>query len=494
MTDKTVSRLKKSSKKQEHKVPALEYIFHPRSLALIGASPNSRNQSNFYLREFKKFGFKGDIYLVNPRYKEIMGMPVYPSLTDVPGDVDYVISCVPADLVPPLMEECKAKKVKVLHLYTGRMAEMGLEDKKKIQDDVVATARSSGMRVIGPNCMGLYYAPEGLSFRMSLPTEAGKIGFISQSGGNCAELVYKGGGRGLKFSKAVSYGNASDLNEYDFIEYFMEDPETEVIAAYIEGIKEGEKFFKLAREAARKKPLVILKGGRTDAGKRAAASHTASLASSDIVWDAFCHQIGAVRADSMDELSDLLVAFTFMHPPAGSRVLCMGGGGGNGVSSADSFEADGLELPGLPSSVIEEMKKLVPQVWSMFGNPVDFSILGGSNFTALQQICKMAASNELYDLIIGNLGAEWPLDEPAGTDWIPNSVNAFIEMKSHTGKPTAVVLSASDSPESWRWEAVMKAQEECVKEGLPVFGSVDRAAKALGKYIDYYKRRRRLFR
>ena len=491
MQNRAVANRKKAGRKPGAGKPALEYIFHPGSIAIIGASPNPRNQSNMFQREFKEFGFKGDVYLVNPGYREVLGQPVYPSLSDVPGDVDHVISCVPASLVPEMVEQCIEKKVKVLHLYTGRMAEARLAEKTKMQEDVVARARSAGIRVIGPNCMGLYYAPEGLTFRLSLPKEMGTMGFMSQSGGMCADLVYKGCGRGLKFSKVISYGNASDLNECDFLEYFMEDPQTEVIAAYIEGVRGGKKFFKLAREAARRKPLLILKGGRTDAGKRAVASHTASLAGVDNVWDALCHQIGALRANSIDELSDLLVAFSFLDNPASPRTAAMGGGGGIGVSSADSLERAGLEVPNLPKDIVESLKTLVPDVWSMFSNPVDFSILGGR--PEVYDICKMIATHEKYDMLIGNLGPEWALDEPAGTAWIKFSVDTFIEIKKLTGKPIAVSVSFSDSPEAWRWEAVMKAQERCVEEGIPVFLSIDRAANAVGKYIAYQKRRRQLF-
>jgi acyl-CoA synthetase (NDP forming) len=481
---------RKSEEEAKIKAPALEYIFHPRSIAIIGASPNPRNQSNVFIREFRKFGFKGEVYLVNPGYQEVLGMPVYETLSDVPGDVDHVISCVPAALVPALVEQCVEKKVKVLHLYTGRMAEAGLEDRVKMQEDVVAESRAAGIRVIGPNCMGLYYAPEGLTFRMSFPQEMGGVGFMSQSGGNCAELVYKGCGRGLKFSKVVSYGNASDLNECDFLEYFMEDPETEVIAAYIEGVKDGKRFFRLAREAARRKPLIILKGGRTDAGRRAVASHTASLAGVDAIWDAVCHQIGAVRVYSIGELSDMLLAFSFLKPPASNRTAAMGGGGGVGVSAADAYEQEGLELPPLPDEIVESLKKLVPDVWSMFSNPVDFSILGPR--PEVFDICKMVASHKQYDLLIGNLGPEWALDEPAGADWIPHSIDMFITASNLSGKPLAVVVPFSDSPEAWRWEAVMKAQEKCVEEGLPVFHSIGSAANAVGKFIAYHRRRKQL--
>lgn len=484
-------RRKRAEGKAEGETPALEYIFHPRSIVIIGASPNPRSQSNMYIREFKKFGFKGEVYLVNPGYKDILGMPVYPTLSDVPGYVDHVISCVPAALVPPLVKECIAKRVKVLHLYTGRMAEAGLADKRKMQEDVVAEARAAGIRVIGPNCMGLYYVPEGLTFRHSLPMEVGKLGFMSQSGGNCADLVYKGCGRGLRFSKIISYGNASDLNESDFLEYFMEDPETEVIGAYIEGVRDGRRFFNLAREAARRKPLIILKGGRTDAGKRAVSSHTASLAGVDAVWDAFCHQIGALRVSSMDELTDMMVAYSFMRPPAGNRTAAMGGGGGIGVSSADSLERAGLQVPPLPPEIVESLKKMVPEVWSMFGNPVDFSIVGAGG--AVFDICKMVASHPWYDMLIGNLGPEWALDEPAGAEWVKSSIDIFVEARNLTGKPLAAVVNFSDSPEAWRWEAIIEAQNRCVEAGLPVFHSLDKAADTVGRYIAYNRRRRQLF-
>lgn len=463
-----------------------EEYFHPKSIAVAGASADPRAQGHAYLRELLHFNYRGAIYPIHPRTTEILGLKVYQNLMDIPGQVDMVISCVPAQALPALLEACTKKGVKLLHLYTARLGETGLEEKKALQDEVVKKAREFGIRILGPNCMGLFYNKEGLSFLYSFPKEVGKIGFFSQSGGNSAELLFRGAGRGLTFSKAISYGNGADLNETDFLDYFADDPETEIIAGYIEGIKDGPKFIKALNKAAKQKPTIILKAGRTSAGTRAVASHTASLAGSSAIWDGLLHQTGAIRVFSMEELVDVTLAFNFLTPPKGRNILVMGGGGGGSVAASDTLEEAGLIVPALPEELRQQIRGFAPEVWSLINNPIDGSVTGGPDI--FLKAIKIATVHPLYDLIIYNAGAEWWLDQPDGAKMVNELVPPSIAIGKEAGKPMAIVSGYSDSTELVKWQPMAELQEHCVKLKLPVFPTFLRAANAIDKFVAYHER------
>jgi acyl-CoA synthetase (NDP forming) len=241
-------------------------VFAPRSVAIVGASSNVDSPGHDYVRALKVAGFRGPVYPINPRAPEIMGLTAYASLSAVPGDVDFVISCIPSDGVLALIDECRAKHVTALHLFTGRFSETGDPRAAQLERAVQHAATDAGVRIIGPNCMGVFDSASGLSFRPDLPTAAGDVAFISQSGNNSVELMLHGAARGLRFSKVVSYGNALDLTEADFLDFLADDAATNVVGAYIEGTRDGRRLLDALRRCAGAKPVVVLKGGRTGAG------------------------------------------------------------------------------------------------------------------------------------------------------------------------------------------------------------------------------------
>jgi acyl-CoA synthetase (NDP forming) len=208
--------------------------------------------------------------------------------------VDYVISTVPAKAAPGLIAECARKGVKAVHFCTAGFSETGEEEGLRLEPQLAALSKKTGIRIIGPNCMGIYCPASRLSFNTDFPKESGPVGLISQSGGNTESLIRRVVPRGVRFSKAISYGNACDLNESDFLEYLAGDPETEIIGLYIEGVKDGERFPQILRKAAEKKPVILLKGGITEGGARAALSHTGSLAGSEVIWRSLCNQLGVI--------------------------------------------------------------------------------------------------------------------------------------------------------------------------------------------------------
>jgi acetyltransferase len=457
-------------------------VFSPKSIAIAGASTNVDSPGHDYLRALVEFGFPGPVYPINPRATEIMGVPAYRSLLDVPGDVDYVISCIPAEGVPGLIDECRTKHVAALHLFTGRFSETGDEAAAALERDVRDRAASSGIRILGPNCMGVYDSTSRMSFRPDLPHAQGDVAFISQSGNNSVELMLHGAARGLRFSKVVSYGNALDLSEADFLEFLTSDAATRVVGAYIEGTRDGRRLFDALRRCAGEKAVVVLKGGRTKAGARTAASHTAALAGQRQIWSAMLAQSGAVEVSTFDELIDALVAFALLRGDGGPSVGVVGGGGGRAVQSADVCEEAGLRVRGLPQPVREMLREKAPHLAGWVDNPVDQSILAGSGVSGARVLEMMLEAPEI-DVLIANVGEDWLLGRPDAAERLGHLVERFAEIGSKSSKPLAFVLGPADSPDESKWRAVEGARQRLIDARLAVFPSVDRAAVSLARYI-----------
>ncbi|MCX5998321.1 MAG: CoA-binding protein, partial [Chloroflexi bacterium] len=282
-------------------MPDLESFFHPRSVAVVGAQSDAAvsQGAGVFVPALIAAGFKGDIYPVNPKANAIMGLKTYPDLMSVPQTPDFVICCLAAARTPQLMRDCIGKGVKAVCIYSAGFSEAS-ENGRKLEQELVMLARRGGIRMMGPNCMGIYCPSAGLSYNPRASREPGSVGLVCQSGGNSLRLTMLGESLGLRFSKVVSYGNAADVSEADFLEYLADDTETEVIGAYIEGVREGQRFVRALAYAADRKPVIVLKGGRTQAGSQAAASHTGAVASSKATWDALCQQARAVQAYSLE--------------------------------------------------------------------------------------------------------------------------------------------------------------------------------------------------
>ena len=469
-----------------HPRPDIDAILNPRSIAVVGASTHPAKQGHVYVNSLREFGFKGPVYPVNPRAEEIAGYTSYQSLKDVPGPVDYVISAVPAHLLPGVMEDARDKQVKGFHLFTARMAEMGTEKGLALEAGIIRSARELGARIIGPNCMGLYNPGHGISFRGNFPKEAGSVGFLSQSGGNTVEFVYRASLRGVLFSKAVSYGNAADLNECDFLEYFTHDPETSIIACYIEGIRGGPRFFDVLSQAAAAKPLVLLKGGRGEAGTRAVASHTASLAGSTEIWKTAVTQAGGIWAETMEEMTDIAVALRYMTKPRGPRVGIICGGGGNTVHSADLCEAAGLRVEPLPDSVRSGFKEHLPDTWFHTNNPFDLSgiMSGDEKGTTMPLAVSLMAESGAYDLLLVDPDVDFQLDHPLAKGRMFRIVRAITGLNGKVPIPIAMIIRPADALEEWRWRAVNELIEDVWGAGVPVFSSMPRAATCIAKVLN----------
>jgi len=466
----------------------LSALFRPRSVAVAGASPDPRKQGHTYLRLLLDHGFAGPIYPINPEGEPVLGLRAYRSLLEVPGPVDYVISAVPASGALDLMRQAVQKGVKAVHFFTARFSETGREEGVRLERAILETARRGGVRILGPNCMGLYVPAVGLAFKHGMPREAGDVAFISQSGGHSLELVYDGALRGLRFSKVISYGNALDLNEADFLDYLAEDPETRVVLVYIEGVRSGRRFLPALRRCALRKPVALLKGGRTRAGARAVATHTASLAGETALWQALCRQAGAVWVEDLEELADMAVAFSRLPPARGTRVAVGGGGGGRSVASADDCEAEGLEVPPFPDDLRPLLAQRSDLIAGWVTNPVDGSILPGTGWS-VPEVLGLLARHPGYDLVIANLGEAWFLETPEGRPEAERMLEGFGALAREVERPVAVVLGTLAPLHPWQEEALRDLQERANRLGLATFPSLRRCARALRRFAWYWGER-----
>jgi len=468
----------------------LDPIFHPRAVAVVGVSstPSTGRMRGFH-HSLIDSGFSGGLYPVNPKMTEIEGQRCYPSLLDTPDPVDHVISQVPARAVAELVDQCVTKKIRSIHFFTAGFSETGDEEMAEVEENMVNKLKQAGIRVIGPNCMGLYVPASRLAFMDGFPMESGNVFLASQSGANAGEIVHELTTRGVRFSKVVSYGNGADLRAHHFLDYAADDPETEVVAAYIEGVQDGRLFFDALKRCARKKRVVILKGGRTESGTHAAHSHTGSLAGSIEVFDAVCRQTGALRAESMDEMLDLVVAVSTNTLNITGRGVALFGGGGGGfaVLSADAIDREGLTVPKMPESAVNEMREFIPVAGSSVNNPID----AFPPPEHLDRMLKIVATADGIDMmfmspLMGPFGAP-PEDDEAENTTSKAAFKAAGQMRQlqdETGTPIVGILRGG------RMARMMGVDPDsflqaAYQAGIGSYPSVTRASHTIAQILEW---------
>jgi acyl-CoA synthetase (NDP forming) len=466
-------------------VPALDYIFHPRSIAIAGVS--AKEGPGFggggFLTSLTENGFRGPIYLIHPSAPAIRGIKCYPRLIDIPDDVDYVISSVPARLVPQLLEDCITKNVRVLHLFTAGFTETGDVERAKMEQSVVARAREAGIRLIGPNCMGLYVPSSRLAMMQGQAPEPGPVGMVSQSGMNAGEFVRYAFPRGIRCSKVVSFGNGADLKAADFFEYMADDPETEIVMAYLEGIQDGPRLAQAIRRVGRLKPTAILKGGRTEAGSRAASSHTASLAGSVQIFDALCKQAGVVRVNSLEELTDMAVTFRYVKKLAGPNIVVVGGGGGASVLAADDLDAVGLKVPALLPETQEALARVTADAGTSIRNPIDTTSLWeekGFESTLMPAATAPNIDAVLYHTSFG-MGPGRRMGDPRTA--MAKQAEGLRKVQEESGKPVVVAIRPATATDGFQQS--IDFQDLCWQNGLATYPSVARAAGGLARLLQW---------
>jgi acyl-CoA synthetase (NDP forming) len=479
------------AKVNENVKNVLDYAFYPRSIAVAGASEQPISAGYNFLRHLIDDGYKGDIYPINLKHDTVLGIKAYRTLGDVPSDVDLVICCLPAGLVLPLLDECPGKNVKVMHLFTARMKETGRQEGVALEEKVRLKAKKLGVRLIGPNCMGIYCPSSGISFGYGFPHDPGGFGLVFQSGGAASLVIADAALQGLRFSKVVSYGNGLDIDESDLLDYFAADDDTRIIGAYFEGIKNGPRFCRALKAASKKKPVIAIKGGRGQAGARAVASHTAAIAGSVNTWDVAFRQAGAIQVKDIVEMMDVAMLFNWLPPVRGNRVGIMGGGGGKGVMSADLAEDAGLLLPPLSSEIRTELKEIVPDLWDWLGNPVDFSIWG-DNGTKAGDIPRLFLSSSDFDFLIVQISDENPTADEWWAFITQMEVEGAINMARQKSKPVIATLSSGKPGfrdlDNVRWRTISEYRTKLIDAGVPTFDEIGSAVRTMSKFINYWKR------
>ena len=351
-------------------------LFQARSIALVGASSNPRKWGCIMLRNLINGDFHGPIYPINPDSDELMGKKVYRTLEDIPETPDLAVIVVPTNAVLSVVRACAAKGIKAAVIITAGFAELGGEG-KQLQEQIVETARKGGMVIVGPNCNGFInpWAKLYVEFP-NFHVPSGGIAIVGQSGGIIDGLMRKVMIKGLGCSLCVASGNEADLHMEDYLAYLSEDPNTKVILCYIEGFRDGKRFFNIARDVTRKKPVVVFKSGKTLAGAKAAQSHTASISGDDMIFDSVCKQTGICRAKNIAAMLNIGMAFVNQPLPKGKRIGIVTAGGGWGVIAADECIAQGLDLAVLSEEAIKRLDAILPAWWSR-SNPID--LVAGSS-------------------------------------------------------------------------------------------------------------------
>jgi acetyl coenzyme A synthetase (ADP forming)-like protein len=348
----------------------LESLFRPQSVAVIGASRDPEKLGHGILKNIIDSGFKGDVYPVNPSAQEILGYRCFPSVTDIPCELEQVVIVIPAQLVAQVLEECGQKGVKAAVVITAGFREVGGRG-RRMENELVEIAHKYDMRLLGPNCLGVIntFTPLNSSFAPAMPMQ-GTIAFMSQSGALCTAVLDVALAEEVGFSSFVSLGNKADLNEIDFIQAWSDDPDTRVIMGYLEGITEGSRFIEAARQVTKRLPIIAIKSGTTDAGSRAVSSHTGTLAGSEQAYETGFKQAGIIRAHSVEELFDFSIAFARQPLLKKNAIAIVTNAGGPGIMCTDACEHAGLHLASPALRTCVRLRQGLPREAS-FLNPID---------------------------------------------------------------------------------------------------------------------------
>ena len=445
----------------------LETFFHPASVAVVGASRDPRKLGYAVLSNLREGRFPGALYPVNPKAEEILGLPAYASVLDVPEPVDLAVIVIPYQLVPVVLEECGRKGVPAVAVISAGFREAGREGLAR-ERDLVAIARRYGIRVIGPNCLGVIdtQTPLNATFAAGMPP-GGPIAFMSQSGAlGTAVLDMALAGR-IGFSRFVSLGNKADVDEVDLLEAWADDAHSRVILAYIEGLSDGQRFIEVARRVTREKPVVAIKSGVTQAGSRAVSSHTGSLAGSEAAYRAAFRQAGVIRAESMEHLFDCARAFAYQPLPTGDRVAVVTNAGGPGILATDALEHAGLSLARFEPQTIEELMADLPGAASA-ANPVD--VLGDALADRYQHALRLALGDPGVDAAI-------VIVTPQAMTQIEETAHVVGRITREVGKPLLGCFMG---------EARIEAGVAVLREyGVPNYPFPERAAAALAAMVAY---------
>jgi len=431
---------------------------------------------------------KRKIYPVNPTASEVLGVAAYASVVDIPGSIDLAVIAVPASQVLMVIGECVQKEVKAAVIISGGFAEMG-EQGSKLETDLVKVSHQGGIRFIGPNSMGHADTSSQLStLAWTRQITPGPVALISQSGNYGHRIIHSGISVGIGFSKFISTGNEADLHLEDYLEYLAQDNNTKIITAYIEGLREGRRFFQLAKEITIRKPIIVIKAGRTKASAKAVRSHTGTLAGSDAVYAAAFRQAGVIRVANDDELCDVVTALLYQPLPRGNRIGILTIGGGLGVVTAESCEREGLEVVPLTASTMEKLDACLPPRWS-HGNPVDMAGIGMDKNPLIFSSLWALMEDKTVDAIL--------LQAPLGLNtkrlselFSTQEIRAFRETEKSNLSMLEQRVKEYEKPvllvrPSAEFATDPETSSSFHRQGIPTYPNGHRAAKVLRHLVQY---------
>ena len=479
-------------------------IFYPKSIAVIGASNRGMGFGSGFLRTHLNYGFKGELYPVNPKGGEIMGVKAYAAIDDIPFPVDFAAIAIPAGLIPDAIRACVKKGIKGAEILASGFKESGPEG-QALENEIVEIARAGGLKLIGPNCFGVHSPAVHLTLLPGgeFSTTPGHVGLISQSGGGACDLVHMSQGRGLSFSIVISCGNSCDVDATEMIRYFEADPKTRIIGAYLEGVRDGRAFFNALKSCAQKKPVVIMKGGLSDEGYRGTMGHTGSMAGTRQAWEGAIKSAGAVMAYDMRDLVECLMAFNCLEGYTGGGVGVLAGGGSRAVESLDAATRNGIPVPILDDETSAEIQSFLPDVGGKGGNPAD--LFGpGVNAAVMNPIMDVMAKKDeiahlvMYANLFGplNMMRKMSQQQKEQTDIFQvhqKIADKAIEIRTDTGKPLSVILldCASNPEHSEIEQGRFAVRYFYATKGIPCFDSASQTFSILRRVGDYYRGRDR---
>ena len=449
-------------------VAELKPLFEPQSIAVIGASNAPEKWGNWMVTRPVTSGYRGQIYPINPKEKEVFGLKAYPKVLDVPAPVDLVIITVPASAVPDAMRECVEKGVKAAVVITAGFAETGAKG-KALQDEVVEIAKRGRIRIVGPNGMGIWSSAARMNAAFEFTPQSGGISFLSQSGTMGGYLLQTANNKGYGFQSFISVGNQADLCMEDYVEYLGEDARTKVIVLYIEGIKDGPRFLEAAREAIRKKPIIVYKAGRTSQGARATMSHTASIAGSDEIFEAMCRQVGMIRTYDVSHAFDLAEALSKQPLPKGNRVGIVSGGGGHCVDTTDACSGLGLDVPELDAETVKTLEPYLLPHAPPPKNPIDLA--ADMRPMTIANVVEHLARNPLVDGIISMAPVKIRSTNVEYIHKLLMAAETLSDIPKRYGKPL-IVTTTRDHMQGVVYE-LMK------ERGIPFYEFPEEAARAM---------------
>lgn len=457
-----------------------EALFAPKTVAVVGASTKGTALPNVFIRRIREFGYEGAIYPIHPTAAEIDGLPAYKSLGETPQPVDYAYIAIAAAQVPQLLAAGKGR-VRFAQVISSGFGEV--DEGKALQEELATAARAGGMRLLGPNCLGIYTPRGRVTFAEIGPRETGNVGIISQSGGLGTDIIRRGLNRGLKFSGLITIGNCADVGPTDILEYYLSDAQTRVIGLYIETAKDGRRLFETLRDACARKPVVVLKGGLTQQGRAAAASHTGSLAGDERVWLALARQTGCVLVDTLDQFIDTLLVFQALEPNAAKptkRVVLFGNGGGTSVLATDYFARLGLDVLPFERRAIDALAAMKLPPGTSITNPVDCPVgtLQQDDGRVAETILDIIYEQGNPDALVMHLNLSAFVGRTK-KEVLDNLVDAALRVqKQHPGKAHFVLVLRSDGEPTLE-DRKREFRARAVELGIPVYDEMANAGHAL---------------